>query len=186
MFRNCKRSLTIAFCFAALLCLGSSSQGHGRRENEPTDTKFGLRLTVEISGEKFTLSGSPYLTVALMNVSDSPIAIYKRLGWGGSASFSLSISDQYDDFVMPRMRDDDRYRAPFRSEDFITLHPGETIKQRRLLSFETKGIDALGVYTVIVTYHSPVSSDLAPDIPNLWPKGNGVLQAKAVRFSVTE
>lgn len=193
MFRNCKRSLTIGFCFAALLCLGSSSQGHGRREqghgrreNEPTDTKFGLRLTVEVSGEKFTLSGSPYLTVTLMNVSDSPIAIYKKLGWGGSASFSLSISDQHDDFVMPKMRDDDRYRAPFRSEDFITLHPGETIKQRRLLSFETKGIDAPGVYIVIVSYHSPVSRDLAPDIPNLWPKGNGVLQAKAVRFSVTE
>jgi hypothetical protein len=126
------------------------------------------------------------LTVALENVSDSPIAIYKKLGWGRSASFSLSISDQHEDFVIPKMRDDAMYRPPFRSEDFITIQPGEAIKQRRLLSFETNGIDAPGVYTVIVNYHSPVSMDLAPEIPNLWTKGNGELQTKAMRFSVTQ
>ena len=167
----------------------SSIAGPQRKRNNhalASDTRFGLQLTVQLDRKTFQLEDTPILKIALKNMNETPIAIYKRLGWGGSSSFSLIILDEKDKAVIGRMIDDAKPAPPFTRDDFVVIQPGETIRQERALGFESKGITTPGVYKFIVMYHSPVPNEFAPKDLVIWPMENGVLQAKPVTFNVTQ
>jgi hypothetical protein len=161
----------------------SSQSGAGKRE---PDTKYGLKLSVRLNRDTYTLADTPRMTVCLKNVGSSPLVLYKRMLWGASSSLFMGVDDARGKYLDQKVLHDYRDRPPFAREDFITLEPGESFEVKTPLDFEGEGLTEPGKYTVTVWYRSPVSLDFAPQGPNVFVKESGSLQSKPVAFEVTK
>src|SRR5258707_719368 len=69
----------------------ANKQGLRHKENL-SDTRAGLQLSIRLDGESFRLDDVATLKITLRNVSQTPITIYRKFGWGPSSSFIFSIS----------------------------------------------------------------------------------------------
>lgn len=174
-----------ALLVTLIVSVMGANQHRDLRKTEPSNTKDGLQLSVEADKESFRLDETPTLRIKLRNVSQSPIAIYKKMGWGRSSSFTISISVVQGELGERRFLEDALDHPPFPAEDFITIRPGESVERERLLDLRGDGIKAPGVYEVTVRYHSPIPREFAPSGLKLWAMENGVLQSKPVSLKVT-
>lgn len=180
--------ITLVAVLVFVLAANCFAQRKGKHQLRASDTKFGLQLSIDLDDETFPLDSSLTLKAVLKNVGQVPITLLKRMGWGRSSSFSMSILDEKGNLVIGRMLDDaiDVRSVPFQKEDFITIQPGESIRRERLVDFPSKGIGSPGIYQIIVNYHSSVSRRSAPEGLKIWAMENGVLQSKPARFTVTQ
>jgi hypothetical protein len=155
------------------------------RKAVSADTKHGLQLSVELVKESYRLDETPTLKIRLRNVSQSPIAIYKKMGWGRSSSLTISISVVQGELGERMFVEDSLDHPPFPAEDFILIHPGESVERERLLDLRSDGIQSPGIYRVTVWYHSPIPREFAPPGLKPWAMENGALQSKPVTLKVT-
>lgn len=187
---NTTRQITIGILTVAMLitlAVGSVAkhQHSVKARASASDTKDGLQLSIEIDRDSYRLGDSATMKIRLKNVSRGPIAIFKNLAWGASASFTLGISADRGKLAQKTFLDDAQHRPPFVAEDFITIQPGELVEQERLIGLRREGIKESGVYKVTVWYHSPIPRSFAPEGLQIWAMENGVLRSKPVAFNVT-
>src|SRR5712692_7102231 len=156
-----------ALLVTLIVSVMAKDQHRDVRKTEPSDTKDGLQLSIELDKESFRLDETATLKIRLKNVSQSPTAIYKKMGWGPSSSFTISISIVQGELGERRFLEDTLDHPPFPAEDFITIRPGESVERERLLDLRGDGIKSPGIYKVTVWYHSPIPRDFAP--PGLKP-----------------
>jgi hypothetical protein len=166
---------------------GAAINQRGRvHEGKLSDTRDGLNLSIELDGESYHLDDVAKLKITLKNVSQTPITVFKKFGWGPSSSFIFSISDDRGKEIERTAFADSTHWPPFSKEDFATLEPGESIQQDSELDLEGEEVKVVGVYHINIWYHSPIPRRSAPEVPNLWSAENGTLRAKPVRFKVTK
>ena len=174
-----------ALLVTLIVSVMAKNQHRDVRKTEPSDTKDGLQLSVELDKESFRLDETPTLKIRLRNVSQSPISIYKKMGWGRSSSFTISISVVQGELGERRFLEDALDHPPFPAEDFITIRPGESVERERLLDLRGDGIKSPGIYKATVRYHSPIPREFAPSGLKVWAMENGVLQSKPASLKVT-
>jgi hypothetical protein len=155
-------------------------------QKEASDTKDGLQLSIELDRERLLLGEAATLKIRLKNVSQSPITIYKHLGWGRSSSLTMSLSVVRGALARRTFLEDAQHHPPFPQGDFTTIQPGEFIERERWLDLKSDGITGPGIYKLTVWYHSPVPREFAPPGLKLWAAENGVLQSKPVTLTVAQ
>jgi len=173
-------ALILGTCFSAAT---SFSQNPNKTPEIP-DTKSGLRLSTKLDREVCKLKDDPVLKITLTNVGTSPIALYKKMYWGYSASLTLIVRDASGKTVEPDTIYDAKDRPPFRIEDFKTIQPGESFEVDKAISLRNEGVVEAGAYKFTLFYQSPVLQSDAPEIPGVWVTENGPLKSKSVTLQV--
>ena len=180
------KRLTLSSCIALLLVAFGSFAQTDKRAERRTDTYEGLHISIYLDKASYRFGDLATLRVVLTNVGDSPITIYKGLGWGCLGSLGYGLTDSRGRGLMPTFIPGSFYSPPFPKEDFITLKPGEAVHtQRRMQIGRQEGIRQPGTYQVTVWYNNPVSQDFAPEGVKVWRIENEDLVARRVRFTVT-
>ena len=176
----------LGFLLLAIVIQHSAINGHNNAELErqPSDTKQGLRLPVEIDRKIVRMNDAVKAKIRLANVSPSPITIYKEFGWGPSSSFTSTITDMAKKVILSTTFPDAQDRPPFIVEQFITIQPGKSLELERWLDIRSEGIKVPGEYKYTIWYHSPVSLEFAPSGMEIWPMENGDLESKPITFKV--
>jgi len=184
---NIKRTFTTLSALV-LICLAlnvsARCQKGGDSSAELPNTKDGLELSIEIDKSVYRRNENAELTVHLTNVGNSPITIYKELGWGGSSSFIYGIQDSKGRYLRQYFLDDHQPDFPFKKEDFIIIQPHDSISKHRLIDLEDAKPN--GTYKLIVWYHSPVPQEFAPDGLTVWSREEGPLRATPVSFQIVK
>lgn len=152
----------------------------------PSDTNYGLQLSVELKDAVVRLNSRPQIIVELKNVGDTPIAVYKKLEWGQSKGLSFFIKAISGSLAEPTFIPEAFYYPPFPTEDFVTIQPGESFEVKRTISLQILGVKEPGDYQLIVRYRSPVPEDFAPAGLEIWAKEYGPLQTKPIELKVTQ
>lgn len=174
----------VALLVVLIMSAMAKNQHRDVRKTQSTDTKDGLQLSIELEKESFRLDETPTMKIRLKNVSQSPIAVYKKMGWGRSSSFAISISAIQGELGERKFLEDALHQPPFPAEDFMTIPAGESVERERLLDLRGDGIKSPGIYKVTVWYHSPIPREFAPPGMKLWAMENGALQSKPVSLKV--
>jgi hypothetical protein len=152
----------------------------------PSDSNYGLQLSVELKDTIVRLNSTPQIIVKLKNVGDKPITIYKKLEWGQSKGLSFFIKAISGKLADPTFIPEASYYPPFPKEDFVTIQPGESFEVKRLISLQILGVKEPGDYRLIVRYRSPISEDFAPAGLEIWAKEYGPLQTKPIDLKVAQ
>jgi hypothetical protein len=176
----------ITFLLTGFFISNANYQNETKNSDIAVDSKDGLKLTIELDKEIYSLKNDPALKVILKNVGQAPITLYKNMGWGAASSLFLAIGDSNGKLVQPDVLSDAQDYPPFPENRFITLQPNEEFTFWRRFDMEGQGITKLGKYSLTVWYHSPVPQASAPKGRNVWTKEKGTLRSKSVAFLVTE
>lgn len=147
-------------------------------------TKPKLEVNVELNKTKFKLDDVGKFTVEIKNIGETPIFIYKDIGWGTSSGLSKMISDEKDELILGRIVSDAHYVPPFLEKDFIKLEKGEYIRKERWLDVYSEGISKPGDYKLVVFYSSPVPKNFAPKKKRVWTTEDGEVESNTISFTV--
>ena len=176
------------------LALGAGSVGPGtplaslqseKTAQEASDTRHGLKLSIELDRESYAPREAPKLRISLKNESNAPIAVYKEIGWGASSSLMMIVFDITGQGLESDTVFDARHQPPYRQEDFRLINPGQSFSVVPRLSLQLLGVMGPGTYRLVVWYQSPVWQEFAPQGLPVWVRENGSLQSKPVTFKVT-
>jgi len=172
--------------FGLVLLLTSESRTQTIKPTKMSDTRAGLKLSIEVDRTSYGANETARLRVTLQNVGKSPILVLKKIGWRASSGFSLAILDK-DNNELPRTFIDDAFVGrSFRRDDFVSIMPGQTLQTERGVDLRAYGIKTSGDYQIIVWYRSPVSRKQAPRGLETWSFEKGLLVSKPVRFTVID
>lgn len=184
-----KKILLSAIVFLFLFGIFRSSANYQNEMKEPhtySDSRDGLKIIIQLEKTTYTLAEYPALKVTLKNISQSPLILYKNMGWGAASSLILAIGDSNGKLVQPDVLSDAQDYPPFPIKDFITLKPNEEFILWRRFDWEGQGVSKAGEYSITVWYHSPVSEENAPKGINVWTKEKGTIRSKPFAFKVTQ
>ena len=174
--------MAIAFMAGTTRAHTQSKKKQSERKPEPQATKKGLRLSIELFGQKFRPKDSLELKMRLKNVGKSPIWIHKDLGFG-PAGFLLTITDAKGRWLRSRMVAES-FPSPISSkEDLQTIQPGKAIEEDISINLDFYEI-APGAHEVALSYQSPVPSELVPAGLRALTIEDGPLEPKPLRFQV--
>jgi hypothetical protein len=173
-----------------VISFATTGQARGQEvetcQTQTCDTKAGLKLSIKLDKESYHLKETARLKVTLQNVGHSQITLFKKMGWGASASLSLAILDERNNPLPPTFIDDAfRFRS-FSKEDFASIMPDESLQKERGVNLQQYGIVKPGKYQIVVWYNSPVSKRNAPSGLDIWSSENGMLMSKSISFNVIE
>ncbi len=178
----------VTFILVAVFSITPGQLGKQKSEtkaDEPTDTKAGLQLSVEVENDTLRLTDSIRFRVKLKNVSDKPITICKRLTWSGHPYFSVGIRSDKE-AVHWLIVAESYGQPPLSKDDFITIPSGESIQRQEKLSLSMFDFKGPGNYRLHVYYYSVATKENTPEGIDFWPAENGSLTAKPVNFKVIE
>jgi hypothetical protein len=151
----------LAAFFSTILLGQLEKQKGGVKVSEPTDTKAGLHLSVEVENDTLCLKDPIRFQVKLKNVSSKPITICKRLTWNGHPYFSVGIKGEGRSVPMFIIAES-RWQPPLSKDDFVTIPPGESIQRKVALPLNMFDFKGPGNYQLIVWYESLATKENVP------------------------
>jgi len=170
--------------------LAASTRGVPHKQASKTgpervpEIKRGLKLSLELDRQSYALGDTPVMRISLKNIGKESISLYEDMGWGEASSLVLIVTDNSGKGLPNTIIQDARDRPPYSSEDFTKIKPGHAFTFKRALFLEREGITSPGSYVVTVFFHSPVTSEFAPEKLNVWTTEDGELHSESITFTV--
>jgi hypothetical protein len=143
-----------------------------------------LKVVLSMERTRYALSDRLTVQVALVNVSDEPISVYRILKWGYAVGFVLHVFDERRHEVNLPMNDDDMAipSTLSRADSYVILEPGHllgTLRTDKLADWALKQ----GSYTIEVEYRSPVPHKYRNDA-RFWSREREVRRSNSITFQI--
>jgi hypothetical protein len=135
------------------------------------------RLIAQLAEDKINIKGELRLTIILMNDSDEPITIYRKLDIGWWTGLIPKITDERG----RRFHNDVIEEPPFKERpvggpigkipvsDFVTIGPKESFTFKRVIYVYNYLSEANpGRYSITLTYENPLPPKVIPPSIHVW------------------
>jgi hypothetical protein len=143
-----------------------------------------LKVVLSMERTRYALSDRLTVQVALVNVSDEPISVYRILKWGYGGGFVLHVFDENRHEVNLPMLDDDLIIPSTlgKADSYVILEPDHLLGTLRIDKLVDWGVKP-GSYTIEVEYRSPVPRNYRKEA-RFWSRDREVLRSNSLAFQI--
>src|SRR5262245_54714519 len=145
------------------------------------------RLIAQLAEDKISIERGLRLTIALVNDSDEPITIYRKLDIGLWEGLIPRITDEqgkrfHNDVIEePIFTSDDIRKIPI--NDFVTIGPKESFVIKKFINLYNYLLEARpGRYSVTLFYENPLPPQVIPSGIHVWSVPPGSIKTEPLYF----
>jgi hypothetical protein len=149
------------------------------------------RLIAQLAQDKVSIKTRLQLTITLVNDSDEPITIYRKLEIGLWEGLIPKITDErgkrfHNDVIEePPFKIDDIRKIP--KSDFVTIGPKESFVIKKFINLYNYLLEAgPGRYFITLYYENPLPPQVIPSGIHVWSVPPGSIKTEPLYFVVEE
>jgi hypothetical protein len=149
------------------------------------------RLIAQLAEDKVDIKSKLRLTITLVNDSDEPITIYKKLEIGLWEGLIPKITDErgrrfHNDVIEePLFKLEDIRKIPI--SDFVTIGPKESFVIKKVINLYNYLLEAdPGRYSITLSYENPLPPQVIPSGVHVWSVPPGSIKTEPLYFVVEQ
>jgi hypothetical protein len=173
-------ALASMFLLVGIFTKNGFSADYQNKSNRP-------RLIAQLAEDKVSLERGLRLTITLVNDSDEPIAIYRKLDIGIWEGLIPEITDERgrrfpnDVIAEPPFEGDAIGKIPM--SDFVVIRPKESFVLKKFISLYNYLHEAgSGRYSITLYYENPLPTKVIPPGVHVWSVPPGSIKTEPLYF----